>query len=60
MDIPHELYRQRGLSAQIIAYAVFLYRRFALSLRDEAQLTGLAMETVLAIAIGWYTLRASS
>ena len=38
MNIPNSLYRRRRFPAEIIAHAVFLYHRFALSLRDVEDL----------------------
>jgi putative transposase len=38
MNVPNSLYRRRRFPAEIIAYAVFLYHRFALSLRDVEDL----------------------
>ena len=34
MNVPNSLYRRRRFPAEVIAHAVFLYHRFALSLRD--------------------------
>ena len=38
MNIPNSLYRRRRFPAEIITHAVFLYHRFALSLRDVEDL----------------------
>ena len=38
MNIPNSLYRRRRFPAEVITHTVFLYHRFALSLRDVEDL----------------------